>query len=136
MAEQGGRVAGMELIDRLVPIKSIANNDDKVFALDAVRLVADRVIDLPRDGKLAVASSGGWVSFVVLGFAYSETDATGVHMVHIFHGDGPGGAKGEALRELRHTYWGEADNSGYIFYPSGALITAALEALEEWFDVE
>jgi hypothetical protein len=45
-------------------------------------------------------------------------------------GEGPS----ENLRECRHTYWGDEENSGYIFYPSGPLITAVFERLSAFFD--
>jgi hypothetical protein len=48
----------------------------------------------------------------------------------VFHGSGSVG-----LRELRHTYWGIADNAGYIHYPNATLIIDALTQLRRWFDL-
>lgn len=50
----------------------------------------------------------------------------------VFHGRGTS----DPLRELRHTYWGEADNAGYIFYPHAKLITDAFRVLGRWFDCD
>ena len=48
----------------------------------------------------------------------------------LFHGSGPAAS----LRECRHTYWGEPDNTGYIFYPPFEVIEAALRELRRFFD--
>lgn len=96
-----------------------------VYDLAAVRTVAERVLDLEY-GYLAMRTEDGWVSFVVFDLWSINADATKLGVV--FHGTGPG-----SLRELRHTYWGGDD--GYLPSPSTKLITAAFDALKEWFDV-
>ena len=78
-----------------------------------------------------------WLEFAVLSWCCGEGLDNEGRIVsaeqyeHMFHGDGPSGN----LRELRHTFWGDPTNSGYIFYPSGKLIEAAFAELREWFDV-
>lgn len=126
-----------DMIDRLTPEPSLFHPGDlsyPVYDLAAVRAAADRVIDLPRDGKLAVAIEGYSVSFAVFEQETSEATRNGVVIAGpklslIFDGAGLGGS----LRELRHTRWGDED--GYIASPPGSIIAAAFKALEEWFDV-
>lgn len=50
----------------------------------------------------------------------------------VFHGYGYAGG----LRELRHTYWGEADRAGYIYYVNARLIADAFAILRRWFDLD
>lgn len=74
-----------------------------------------------------------WICFAVLADVggYSAEDGSIITEGScIFYGEGPSGN----LRECRHTYWGEEDNHGYIFYLDGRLITAAFRRLSEFFD--
>lgn len=121
-----------ELIERLQPIKD--DQGDDVYEDAKIRAAAE-VIELAGGGLLAVSEDGIHVSFVV--FRFSSGPATrdgivvsGAEWERVFHGSGPSGA----LRELRHTCWGEKDNGGYIFYPNGKLIADAFAKLERWFD--
>lgn len=118
----------------LTPI--IDHNDNPVYAEPDIRRIATRVIDLPR-GLLAVRIEGIHVEVVLFELSGGPMTRNGIEVDpatynRVFHGSGPSGS----LRELRHTYWGEPDNSGYIFYPNGKLIAAAFEALKEWFDCD
>ena len=73
------------------------------------------------------------VSFALLEFDTGPVSGdTGSKTLYrmIMHGEGPSGN----LRECRHTWWGEGDNAGYIFYPNFELISAALRELARWFD--
>lgn len=70
------------------------------------------------------------VSFIVFEFLSSNNDGTDKRWNRVFHGYGFEGG----LRELRHSYWGETDNQGYIFYPSERTICEAFALLRKWFD--
>ncbi len=103
---------------------------DEIQATDGidVRELPGGWLVLKRDAKDS-PSGGLWLHFAVLEFRRSDDE--GEFAPCLFFGEGPGGAKGESLREGRHTYWGE---DGYIFYPNGKLITAAFRALAEFYD--
>jgi hypothetical protein len=124
-----------ELIDLLPVTKN--HNDDPYYAVDDLRKHATTVINLEGRGLLAVLEDGIHISFVVTTFAEGPSTQDGQIVgpeLHerVFHGSGPSGA----LRELRHTFWGEQDNGGYIFYPSAKLITDAFHQLNRWFDCD
>lgn len=69
-----------------------------------------------------------WIKFAVLDFLRGSSSGQDVKTFLVFHGEGPAGP----LRECRHTYWGD---DGYLFYPSIVVITAALTALKEFYDL-
>jgi hypothetical protein len=84
-------------------------------------------------GFIVLNIDGIWVNFAVLndmGGTIAADGSTLMEVGCVFWGDGPSGN----LRECRHTFWGEEDNGGYIFYPSGLLIAAAFKRLSEFFD--
>jgi hypothetical protein len=126
-----------DLYDRL-PVHQDHNNDP-VYTESEIRELSDEVIDLEGNGLLAVSVRDEFlVSFVVFRFSMGlGTDHTGAQVSpryyeRVFHGCGPSGS----LRELRHTNWGEPDNSGYIFYPHAKLICDAFKHLKRWFDCD
>jgi hypothetical protein len=91
-----------------------------------------RVEDLPK-GFFVFDDKDLWVKFAVLEYIGGFIDNDGETLTEgkcIFYGEGPSGN----LRECRHTYWGEDDSGGYIFYPHGQLIIAAFKRLSEFFD--
>ena len=92
-------------------------------------LKADRVVKLAKDGLLALYFEGHKVEFEVFEFLHGpSTDGSiGAFYDVVFHGEGFAGA----LRECRHTWWGD---EGYVFYPSPELLASAFAALTEWFD--
>lgn len=113
------------------------NEDESVYRIEALRDAGLDIRELPG-GWLVLKradekgpSGGLWLNFAVLQFHTSIDE--GEFATCLFFGDGPGGKKGESLRECRHTYWGE-NGDGYIFYPEGKLIIAALRALSEFYD--
>ena len=73
-----------------------------------------------------------WLHFAVLEFHSQIYGEENIELTQCFHGEGPSGA----LRECRHTYWGEKDNGGYIFYPKKRTIIAALDELSKYFDLD
>lgn len=68
-----------------------------------------------------------FLDFAVLEFATQVVGNEEVECQVVFHGHGLSGA----LRECRHTWWGE---EGYLYYVNGPTITAAFRALSEFFD--
>lgn len=91
----------------------------------------DEIIDLPRHGKLLICNEGITVYFAVLDWQSGQSsDGTPDTYRMVFHGSGPSAG----LRECRHTWWGEPDNAGYIFYPTFDVIEAALRELRRWFE--
>lgn len=116
--------------------------DRAVYTMAEIRAKSTRVIELiPKCAVLAVLIDPDevHVSFAVFEFASGpcfmpdgKTTVDGLvdetQMTVLFHGEGPS----SALRELRHTYWGE---DGYIFYVHADTVIAALNALREWFDL-
>lgn len=125
-----------DLIDRLKPEVLSHDATTTVYDLAHIKATARRCIDLDP-GLLAVDDDDGHVSFVVFEFnsgpsTRAGVEVDGVKMERVLHGRGFSGA----LRELRHTYWGESSNAGYIYYLNGKLIANALAALREWFDLD
>jgi hypothetical protein len=121
------------LFDKLTPF--IDHRGEPAYRDAEIRAAATHVIQLCDRDLLAVLEQHVQenhfaVSFVVFEFMMSNTDGTDVVYGRVFHGNGYSGT----LRELRHSFWGEADNDGYIFYPSASLIGAAFKELERWFD--
>jgi len=124
----------------MIELLTAVRDRDRVSYDDAdIRAKASEVYELADgNGLLAVSIRDLDVSFVVFAFESGPaTDCTGAIVdgakwQHVFNGSGPS----DPLRELRHTYWGDPDNSGYIFYPSAKLITAAFDKLKTWFDCE
>ena len=89
------------------------------------------IVPLPRGAFLAVQIDDEAFKIEFALFDDASGDAEGnVLYKMVMHGEGYGGN----LRECRHTWWGEPDNQGYIFYPNFEVITAALEALKTWFE--
>ena len=115
----------------MVPEQGEHIGDATVYSLDGLRRDFD-VRDL-GPGWLVLnheKSGGNWLRFAVCEFRQSATDGSRTLVSVVFYGEGPGG-KDDPLRECRHTYWGE---DGYLFYPNGVVIAAALQALSEFFD--
>jgi hypothetical protein len=140
------------VIDRLTAVVDECQPGDSFYLETDIRAVAPIVIPLlpytppsvigpyreqPPRGLLAAIEEGIDVEFAVFELERGPaTDARSGQIVEparyssLFSGCGPSGA----LRELRHTYWGESDNSGYIHMPNAKLIAAAFAALKRWFD--
>lgn len=109
------------------------DGDDVEYSGDEIRRIATYTLDLvgSKGGLLAVCETEtNWVEFTVFEFAGKHSDESFTRYSRVFHGIGPSGS----LRELRHTFWGEPDNGGYIFYPDGRLICDAFQKLGRWFD--
>lgn len=115
------------MIEMLQKIPACFDPSETVYAEPDIRAHATEVVTFPN-GLLAVhVRDGLHISFALFEFA-TEFDGMCQYKV-IFHGSGTG----DPLREMRHSFWGEADNSGYIFYADRKLITGALDALGKWF---
>lgn len=105
-------------------------NETTVYSLDVLRKKFE-VKELRHDGWLVL----NWdkerfiLEFAVLEFHSSEADGADTRASLIFHGVGPT----DALRECRHTWWGD-EGTGYVFYPNGPVILAAFQALSEFYD--
>lgn len=97
-----------ELFERLTPI--IDHKDDPVYRDADIRAAATHVINLDGRDLIAVLERQVAVSFVVFAFSQSNVDGSDTLYERVFHGNGFSGS----LRELRHTFWGEADNAGYL----------------------
>ncbi len=69
-----------------------------------------------------------FVKFAVMSFYMSDLDDSNIKVSLVFHGEGPSGA----LRELRHTWWGD---NGYVFYPNADIICNSLQFLKKYFDI-
>lgn len=103
------------------------NGDTDVYSFDYIK-DNFKYKELIRNGLLVLKQKEDyWLDFAVLEFHCSNSDDTSKMYSMIFYGSGTLGA----LRECRHTYWGE---EGYLFYPDGKLITAAFLELSEYFD--
>jgi hypothetical protein len=125
----------MELIDMLKPDPE-EDRQGLEYDLAMIRATADGVHDLPG-GILAYRDDPeGWYSFACFEWVGGPSTRDGVivdgeKMELVFHGHG-----GKQLRECRHTYWGHGgEESGYLFYMPGSLITAAIAKLGEIFDL-
>ncbi len=99
--------------------------------VDVAKIAEKHKVEPLPNGYIVLDDADLWVRFAILEFVteYDSEDGRRVtEATCLFYGEGPSGN----LRECRHTYWG--DDSGYIFYPSGLLITAAFRRLSDFFD--
>ncbi len=76
-----------------------------------------------------VDDEGAWIVWALFERDGADDDGD-VDYSLVAHGCGISGA----LREARHTYFGERD--GYLFYVNPGLIAWAFEQLREWFDFD
>jgi hypothetical protein len=135
-----------------VAVPWATDDTEKCYRGADIRAVATDVVDLyvededsvkcvDPDALLVVVNDGtvnikfalfSWVSSapVDVKTGVSEDPQARGYYARVFDGTGTG----EPLREMRHSYWGEADNSGYVFYPGRVVISKALIALGKWFD--
>jgi hypothetical protein len=113
-------------------IEDPLDNESLVYRDEDLRAHATHSVALDGHGLLVVSEREYWAEFAVLAFYCAEDEACAKNVCwqRVFEGSGTTGA----LRELRHTWWGEPDNAGYIFYPSPLLITSAFRELARWFD--
>ena len=117
--------------------RELDHNGDPVYADADIRKKATEVIPF-CDGRSLLAVRTGkepfpsLTEFIVFDFMMSSIDGTDTKWQRVFHGYG----YTDGLRELRHSYWGELDNGGYIFYPSASTICGAFELLKRWFDCD
>lgn len=116
---------------------AFGDDDTEVYREGDIRVHATEVVEIPdsssaTEGLLAVYVDGINVSFALFQWhdAVSSAPRDENRYRMLFQGDGTGGS----LREMRHAYWGEANNAGYIFYTPRKLICEALIALGKWFD--
>lgn len=125
-----------DAIHERIPVHRDYNNEP-IYWEPEIRAVSTTVIDLSEDGMLAVIEEEITVQIALFQYVCGPSFKSGVEVEprayrRILRGSGPSGI----LRELRHTFWGEPENSGYIHYPSAELIKAAFKALERWFDCD
>ena len=117
----------------LAPVPNLANGEPAYLLRDICGASTEVVEIKDRDtlrALLAVVVERGSVKVNFALFQFACGDKVGPpddQFSLVFHGDGIGGA----LREMRHSYWGE---NGYLFYADRQLIARALEALGKWFD--
>lgn len=124
-------------LPRLRAYAAFGDDDTEVYCENDIRVAATEIVGIPdssnaTEGLLAVYVDGINVSFALFQWHGAISNATRDENRYrmLFQGDGTGGS----LREMRHAYWGEADNAGYIFYTPRKLICEALTALGKWFD--
>jgi len=105
-------------------------NDDKAYSLERISKEFE-ITPLSKSAWLVLNwnEEKYWLKFVVFDFFYSDADNKNVMLQPVFHGEGTGGA----LRECRHTWWGD---NGYIFYPNKNTIELALKELSKYFDFD
>lgn len=101
------------------------------YSLDKLKEEFD-VRELCEDGWLILNMDENklWLKFVVM--QYSDCDGTNTFVKTVFHGYGPS----DNLRECRHTWWGDSNEEGYIFYPKADIIIASLNALKEFYEMD
>lgn len=109
-----------------------------IWRLETIRDGFDEVRELRHSGGMAtlwaaVRRGNDESSFVKVSFFEFESclagDGSEMKVVHLLTTEGPS----EALREARHSWWGDEGN-GYCYYMDFANVRAALLVLEEFFD--
>jgi len=139
--------------ERLTAVPDDCDPTRPVYLEDNIRAIAPIVMPLvpyhppsmldpyrarPPRGLLAVIEDGEHVEFAVFEWQGGPaTDVSGAQVEaarfrRVFEGSGPSGA----LRELRHTTWGEDDAPGYLNSPSAKVIAEAFAQLRRWFDID
>jgi hypothetical protein len=73
---------------------------------------------------IGIDSVDSWMEFILVKVS-SEVDGV-VKVNKVMEGSGSLG-----LREMRHTYWG---NAGYLYYVNGDAIIKTLQFLKQYFD--
>lgn len=112
-------------------LKSHPGHLHVVYKLDEIKEKYE-VRKLGESGYLVLNPEEYWLNFAVMQFNSSDGDGSNIELEMVFYGDGPPGP----LRECRHTYWGEGDREGYMFYPKRQVIIDGLNALTEFFDMD
>lgn len=113
---------------------------DILYRLGDIRELCSEIVEFEstKSGFLAICEQPNKcsVDFAIFSVVSSHGDDNNREddcYCIIMYGDGPGGDC-DSLRECRHTWWGDSDQAGYIFYPNFELIRQSLTALERWFD--
>lgn len=105
-------------------------NTEPHYRLKEIQQKATEVIEIGGCHWLALYSEeklgDGWMEFALFGLSFGDVGEEVV--TPVFHGMGPSGA----LREMRHTYWGD---EGYLFYAPGKTIAEAFQVLGKYFDL-
>ncbi len=108
----------MSILEKLHKVKSWSNPDEDRYLLP-------KQAEMICEDSLWVYSELQdelWLDFVFLEFCSGDGKETQCEV--LMHGSGPLGA----LKECRHTYWGDG---GYLFYPNATHIKVALDWLEK-----
>ena len=113
--------------------KSEFNDCDYVYSSEEVRRVSDVIHHIEGGHFLAIKRDPkykGIIDFALYQFNHSDGDGENEMWTRIFEGTGPS----DGLREMRHIYWGEKDENGYIYYLDMKAVTSAFKILGEYFD--
>lgn len=104
--------------EEMIPLDEISGEKIKLDSSNAHWFIKE--VD-PKWGHI--------LNFALVRFQQSNCDGSDILVECVMHGQGVLG-----LRECRHTYWGEGNGCGYIFYPCGSAITETFKLLSEYFD--
>ena len=84
-----------------------------------------------HDGAwLLIHDRDGWIEFALAEFAMSDGDGSERYVSLVWRGSGPA----NSLRELRHSWFGDTEEPGYVFYLSMDRMEAAFKHLRKYFD--
>lgn len=117
----------MQKGDRLWSLDELTNCGCDVHVLDAHSSYLAITPNIPDEGR--------WIEFVVCTFVLSDVGGANTYVEPWWRGSGPGG-RYCALRELRHSWFGNSDDKGYVHYLNGTHMRKALSFLEQYFDMD
>lgn len=104
-------------------------NGEGAYSDIQVRQCSEAVL-LPGGSLLVYRIEDMSVNFAMFRFAESDMGGENTKWSVIFRG---GGFSWE-LREMRHTWWGEPGEEGYVFYLDREAVAAAMVDLGRFFD--
>lgn len=120
-------------LDKLPTHANPSSGDDAwyrwedLMAVPGIQVVP---LDEHEGGWLLVHDRDGWIDFALVEFAMSDDSGSERSVSLVWSGSGPG----DGLRELRHSYFGDKSQPGYVFYLSMDRMEAAFKHLRRYFD--
>lgn len=110
----------------------IKEDSDITYSLNEIRQLYTKVHEVEKGNAwLAIHENANGISIEFALFTFVTDNDKGFFVERVLYGSGAA----SALRELRHTYWGQPDTPGYWYYPDLKAVSMCVPILEEYFDL-